>query len=474
MSFAHHGRSGRPIRVGFVVDHPKRDLPGGAMLAHVFAQRGVETALVPLYDQAVDVPLLGLDALIINYARPVNLDLVRGYKAAGLPVWVLDTEGGVLADDGANTPARLAGYVRDSGWAQALAGYFFWGSTLREAFAEHSGMRADQLHVSGCPRFDWAAPRWRNLLKEQRNGYVLVNANFPLVNPIFVRSPEAELDALVAAGWQRAYVIKMIADSRLILKNYVDLILRLAQQRPQLRFLVRPHPFENAALYRDAFAALPNVEVDGSGAVLRVIHNADCVLHLNCGTAIEAVMLEKLPISMEFLNTPLMSKHASLPSRISHPATSETALLCMLDDLPQARGGFDFEGRYHSLIEPWFHHSDGDAAQRVADALLPTLEQASPRKPSLATSLRASRATPRLGQRLQAGLANLSGSRAAAALRALAQPARRAKTLDVDEIAQLLGRLDKHVGATPSRCQSARHPVTGMPLSSVLIRPSAT
>jgi surface carbohydrate biosynthesis protein len=441
------------------------------MLAHALAQRGIETALVPLYDQAVDVPLLGLDALVINYARPANIDLVRGYVASGLPVWVLDTEGGVLADNGANTPDRLATYVRESGWAGLLAGYLFWGSTLHAAFVEHSGMPSSALHVTGCPRFDWAAPRWRELLRLPKRGYTLINANFPLVNPLFARSPEAELDALVAAGWQRDYVVQLIADSRVILDNYLATIGRLARRQPGRRFLLRPHPFESADCYRKAFASLPNVEVDGAGSVLNVIHNADCVLHLNCGTSIEAVMLDKLPIAMEFLNTPLMSQHASLPSRISLPVSDDDELAALLDDLPGVTGKFDFGPRYASLIQPWFHLNDGRAAERVADVVADAIAGQSKRPASLVRSLAASRQAPSTGQRLQALLANVAGSRAAAALRALAQPARRNKRLEMDEVAGLLAGLGRHAGLTAGRVWHARHPLGQTPLSSLLVQP---
>lgn len=440
------------------------------MLAHALACRGIETVLVPLYDQAVDVPLLGLDALVINYTRPANIDLVRGYADGGLPVWVMDTEGGVLADDGANTPDRLAAYVRDSGWAGLLAGYFFWGSTLREAFVSHSGMAASKLHLTGCPRFDWAAPRWRDLLLHDRSDYILVNANFPLVNPLFVRTPEDELDALVSAGWARDYVVRMVADSRQILGHYIETVQRLARQLPQRQFLVRPHPFENADRYRHAFASLANVEVDGRGSVLNVIRHAQCVLHLNCGTSIEAVMLDKLPLSMEFLNTDLMSHHSSLPSRISQPVNDEASLLTLLGNLGEAQAGFAFESRYDELIKPWFHLNDGAAADRVADVLAAALPGRPRRLPSLRRSLASSRLSSRAGQRVQAALANLVGSRLAGRARALAQPARRSKQLQQPEIAGLVGALDRHAGTARCQVTQARHPVSGVALASVLIR----
>ena len=85
---------------------------------------------------------------------------------------------------------------------------------------------------------------------------------------------------------------------------------------------IRPHPFEDEALYRRRFGSMPNVSIDGSGNVLPAIEAAACVLHLNCGTAIESLMLGTPAVSLEFLNTETMRAHAPLPARVSIPASS--------------------------------------------------------------------------------------------------------------------------------------------------------
>ena len=463
------------MRIGFIVDHPKRDLAGGVMLAHALACHGIETALIPLYEQAVDVPLLGLDGLVVNFARPTNADLVAGYARAGLPVWVLDTEGGVLADDGANTPHRLAAYIKESGFAEMLAGYFFWGSTLQEAFVRDSGMKAGKLHLTGCPRFDFAAPHWRELLDFPRSDYVLVNANFPLVNPRFVRSPEVELASLTAAGWNAEYVGVMVRDSRLILNNFIQTVRGLASKFPQQAFLVRPHPFENADLYRQELSSLGNVTVDGLGSVLNVIHHAKCVLHLNCGTSIEAIMLGKLPLSMEFLNTEHMSRHSALPSQVSQRVDSPEQLHDLLVRLDDATRAFPFAARHESLIKPWFHANDGRAAERVAEVLVRTLRarDTRPGRPSVLGSLAASRQHQRWGQRLQALAANVLGSKTSSGLRSHWQPHRRDKALDLAAVRALGDRIQGIDLRARWSVRHASHPLTGARLASILTTPAA-
>ena len=114
------------MRIGWVVDHPKRDLAGSVLAAYQLASRGASVALIPMYEQGVDVPRLGLDTLVANYARAANLDLMRSFAAAGLALYVLDTEGGVLAAKGGNSPpamaASRASRPRFSRWASWAAG----------------------------------------------------------------------------------------------------------------------------------------------------------------------------------------------------------------------------------------------------------------------------------------------------------------------------------------------------------------
>ena len=85
--------------------------------------------------------------------------------------------------------------------ADILSGYFFWGSRLHEAFNDDGTMKPEQLHLTGCPRFDFAAPRWRTLLDGEQRGYLLVNANFPLVNSRFSSKPGDERETMIRAGW---------------------------------------------------------------------------------------------------------------------------------------------------------------------------------------------------------------------------------------------------------------------------------
>ena len=459
------------MRIGWVVDHPKRDLAGSVLAAYQLASRGASVALIPMYEQGVDVPRLGLNALVANYARAANLDLMHAFAKAGLALYVLDTEGGILADKGGNSPPALAAQIRDMGYSTILSGYFLWGSRLHEAFKAGGTLKPEQLHLTGCPRFDFAAPRWRSLLDGERHGYLLVNANFPLVNSRFTSRPDDEREAMIRFGFTAPYIDRLLTDLKQVFANYLVEIGRLAAARPDRQILVRPHPFEREEVYRAALGQHANVVVDGTGSVLDMIQNAAAVIHLNCGTAIEAVLLGKLPIQLEYLNTPATAGHALLPARASRRTMSFEELLAVVDDIDAETRKFDFAGVHAAEIHPFFHHNDGRAAERVADALVGVNDRRAPFV-SLSSVLRGTRPNPSLGQIAKGAASLLFGSAVTERLRTRFNPARREKRIEPSDVRRVLERVAAHDKSDPSlfSVERARCAKTGLPLASITIQ----
>jgi surface carbohydrate biosynthesis protein len=454
------------VRVGFIVDHPRREISGAAMLAYELARRGHETVIVPFYYQSIDVPLLGLDAIVVNYVRANNADLLRAYHDLGIRIFVLDTEGGILTEKGMNAPDRWARSIRATGLTDLLEGYFFWGSHVADVFAAEGVLPRDRIHVTGCPRFDVCAPQWRSILKFRQSGYILVNTNFPTINPRFSQSIEHERKVMHGAGWDAGYVEELFAQQVDVFERYKAALLAFARQKPNSQILVRPHPFENQQIYRDLFKDTPNVMVSGEGSSLNVINQSSCVLHLNCGTSVEAIMLGKVPINLEFLNTELLRSHGRLPWQISYLAHTPAELGASVDNIEAIGASFNFDELYDKYILPWFHKGDGNAGARIADVLSGFGGKGTK------VSSRVSRSA-RPSQRLQALLFNATGSRFGSALREMVQPGRRDKSISIPMLRFFLdaysvveqGRVGYDVG-------HARHPLHGFPLTSICVRPS--
>lgn len=460
------------MKIGIVLDNPKRELHGHLLVTEELVNAGHEVYIIPMYQQGLDIPLLGLDAVVMNYVRPSNRNLLEAYREIGVHVLVLDTEGGVLSEQGANAPDKWASSLRESGLMDIIDDYLFWGRNVYQAFQQHSGKNPVQLHLTGNPRFDLCADQWRPLLQYHLDNYILVNTNFSAINPLLNQSEQAELKTLVAAGWGHAYVETLFADLRVVFEKYLDTLVWLVERNPGITFIVRPHPFEQYVRYREVFGAHPNVIVDGSGNVLNVIAHARCVLHLNCGTAIETCLMGKLPVSMEFLNTECLLRHTPLPSRVSLAVSSQEELDALVKEPEPFARRYDVADVYAKYIEPWFFLRDGQAYSRVSRVILEAIKNRAGRKTarSYGIAVRGCFSKPQLLQRLQGVAACIVGSHAVAKLRECANRARATKSMDIENIRRDLERI-ANIKGRKSSCHVAheRHPLHKAKMASIRV-----
>ena len=458
------------LRIALIVDNPRRDLRGLVSLAYQLAKRGAEVFVVPMYQQGYDLPLIAPNLVILNYARESNRGLLETYRDLGIRVAVLDTEGGVLSESGFDSPNNWAASFRDSGLADLVDDYCFWGKAVYDAFREHSGMDDAALALTGCPRYDVCNQPWSSLLTYPRKGFILVNTNFSAINPAFTRSDEDEQRLFREQGWGASYVRKLFAELHDVFPRYLDTVEAIARTVPCRTVQIRPHPFENEALYHERFVGMPNVIIDGKGDIFNAVHGAECVVHLNCGSSVDVARMGKTPVSMEFLNTEFMRRHAPLPSQVSCQAQGLQDLLALVGD-PLLR-----VARYDLLkarreIEPWYHFSDGRAAERVADFVLSRVGKTKQvARRSLSAALLGGRRRPSPRQYLLGGLSLAAGSYAASLAVDRLQRARRGKHIDHAAVRELVARYGQLDGGPALQVSRMCSPIAGQALASSSIR----
>ena len=459
-------------RIALIVDNPRRDLRGLVLLAYQLAKRGAEIFVVPMYQQGYDLPLLAPDLVVLNYARESNRGLLESYRDLGIRVAVLDTEGGVLSESGFDSPSNWAASFRSSGLADLVDDYCFWGQAVYDAFRQFAGVDEASLALTGCPRYDVCNLPWSSLLTYARSGFILVNTNFSAINPAFTRSDADEQRLFREQGWDAGYVQNLFAELHSVFPRYLDVVEAIARAVPGRTVQIRPHPFENEAVYRERFADVPNVIIDGKGDIFNAIHGAECVVHLNCGSSVDAARMGKMPISMEFLNTEIMRRHAPLPSRVSCNATSLYDLLALISD-PLLRGARYDLIKARREIEPWYHLSDGRAAERVADFILSrggkTTRGA---RRSLSAVLRGGRIRPSFRQFLLGGLSLVAGSHFASLAVERLQSARRGKHIEYAAVREMVALYRQLDDGPELQVNPLRSPIAGQALSSLSIRKS--
>jgi surface carbohydrate biosynthesis protein len=356
-----------------IVDNPLRDLEGLVLLGRQLSSRGAKVTLVPMYEQGFDIPALKPDMVLVNYTRPNNADLLRSYKGAGILVGVLDTEG--IAGKSSDQFAEM---VKGAGCTELVDLYCVWGLDQEAAFARHRTVDESVLRATGCPRYDFCAPQWRSALPAPpvRPGYVLINTNFPTVNPRFSTGEAHEENSMVQAGFARDFARQFIADGRLAYRAMLDTSVRLAKHFSSVTFVLRPHPFESLASY-EGFAELPNAQVRQTGTSLEWINAASLLIHQNCSTAIEASMLGVEPLSVEWFNTPALRLQAA--TSVSRPAASWDDLVVLVErglavGLPPPSEQVS-EARQRILTD-LYTAIDGESSRRVAEATLETITAA--------------------------------------------------------------------------------------------------
>lgn len=363
--------------VCLIVDNPLRDLDGLVLLGWQLTKLGAKVWLVPMHSQRFDIPKLKPDVVVSNYLRSNNLEALRQYRSAGARVAILDTEGvgGKSAKHFSDMVASVNGY-------DCVDRYYLWGEAQHDQFIAHPGLGGPAPFLSGCPRFDFCADPWKKSLPETiAPGYVLFNTNFPVVNARFSTGPEDEIRAMRSAGFTDAFAREFLSANRVGFTGMLEAIKKVATALPNERFVVRPHPFESPLAY--ARLGLANVEVRQEGSVLPWLRDSKILVHQNCSTAVEASMMHREVISMDWLAGGALALDG--PTAVSRRCGSVDQLVAFLkgiDDygLPVLDEALQLARQ--RVIRDSYHEIDGSAAERIAHDLAHLVNGTSLPKPS--------------------------------------------------------------------------------------------
>lgn len=434
-------------RICLILDNPLRDLDGLCLIAWHLTQAGAEVFLVPMHMQGFDIPSLKPDVVLANYVRANNLDLLKLYHQQGSRVVVLDTEG-----TGEWWP-RHADLLRKQDVSSFVSQYFCWGAVQAQTLIKAGSLASEQVMISGCPRYDFIAEPWRKALpsSDVEPGYILINTNFPVVNPQFTQGTNAEVEGWVRVGWgSQAHATAFADASRGLFENIKDTVTSLARALPEQTFVLRPHPFESLAPYEAIAESLPNLLLRKEGTSLQWINHAAALLHVNCFTGIEAGLMQIEALGFEWLNRAEIREHSNEPFKVSRNASSLDEMVYWLSRLTSEPRPLpplpNRDEALNSLVRANYHAMDGQSAKRVADALL-TLAHKRPQASSANM--------PHLGarQRMAHWARRGLGYGGASLIKSLTTPIklqreRRQKIPSLEAVTEVMERIDLASGGT--------------------------
>lgn len=311
-------------KICIIIDNPLRDLEGGVLVARKIAEYGYEVLLVPLY-QNYEVFSINPEIVIVNYVRTNNIKFINLCMDANIEVAVLDTEGGVLqdVDQAFEWISKCIKKLK-----KELLFYSVWGYAQKKALLKANVLQQEKIIVTGSPRYDFCNQKYIPALQDVSNliskeKIILVNTNFPILRPRF-QSQEKEINNLINLhGWSKDLVSSWLEQSRTTSDEIIKTVKLLADIHKDEEFIIRPHPFEDEKFYQNYFKNNHNVNVVIEGPVQSWINKSHLIIQRNCSTAVEASLMGKIAVNLNWPEAPVISQPVANAMSISANSLSQ-------------------------------------------------------------------------------------------------------------------------------------------------------
>lgn len=329
------------VDVVLVNDHKTRDLFGNLNLAKLLIKRHLNVALISWNLLSVAgsklIEALSPQIVVVNYLRTNNQELINSILKKGFYVIILDTEG-LAKFDKIKNQTILNNIERN---LEKLF-IFTWNYEKMKLWKGLTKIHKQNIFVTGNPRFDYYAPilkRTRELefdfFYSLQSGFILCATTYPTIDPAY-STPDEEKNSLASFSDKSEvninYSIKQQTIERRI---FVETVKENASLRPDIIFLVRPHPFESKTHYIQEFKNISNIIVSKEGSITCLLEKCDALFHTGCTSSIEAPLLNKT----SFISTKFRS-HREWPTN-NLSISFDGTLPLKTDGLLQVSNPFD-------------------------------------------------------------------------------------------------------------------------------------
>jgi len=358
-----------------------RELDGGALLAFEAAERGWGVILGK--DIYFTEPNFPRGVLIEKGVMPGRAEKLIEPIKAGQKIAAICEEGLIYSSVDEYGRRRLERKAFD-----LLDKFFCWGENQAHDMVDTLGYDASKIVVTGNPRFDLHRPELRAVfstkvdrIRRKHGRYILITTKFSRYNGI-----SEDYEKKIANARR---IGKVLTDDhedemrglrefhRVGFESFVQLAHELSRRHPDRTIVIRPHPSENHARWRQETGALPNVKVIFEGNVVEWILGSEVTVHNNCTTGVEAYLLGKPAISYRPISDKRFDMY--LPNALSCqtfdlPTTCELVATASMG----ARIGQENDVAREKTARFFLANADGKlACERMMDALeaMPVSEQ---------------------------------------------------------------------------------------------------
>ena len=195
--------------------------------------------------------------------------------------------------------------------ASAVTKVLCQGDVQRRALIDLRGVAPDQLVVTGNPRIDLLRPPFTDMIsanveeiRREHGRFVLINTDYGSINGATM-DLEGFREMLVKVGYVDPTLpedLELMEDrvihDRNAMASVEAFILAMAKRSPGRKLILRPHPTESDAAWRDLSARVNNLTVITGTRAPEWILAADCLVQTGCTTGVEAAVLGTPTIGM--------------------------------------------------------------------------------------------------------------------------------------------------------------------------------
>ena len=317
--------SGRRTMV-FPIETIAREFDGKLLLALCAHERGWDVLIGNMAVLIDMLPHLPLSVYFGKSARSLNAGRFARLQALGHEVVVLDEEALVRQSDG----IYLMKHEKDA--LKNVDLVLTWGADNTELWQGSDlldGIPADPV---GNPRIDMLRPQLRPFhepeiaaIRARFGDYVLFNTNFATVNNMRSGGDRFNLADWVPGEDAAREATGLLTHKRILYERFHALMPQVAAAIAPRHLVIRPHPAEDHATWRELASALANVSVEFEGSVVPWIAGARVLIHNGCTSAVEAAVegtavLSYRPVTSEHYDNPL-------PNAVGTECFSDAALL---------------------------------------------------------------------------------------------------------------------------------------------------
>ncbi|WP_077624231.1 surface carbohydrate biosynthesis protein [Sediminibacillus massiliensis] len=197
---------------------------------------------------------------------------------------------------------------------------YCWGEFQHRIITKGYPDLAEKCHITGNPRFDLLAPKFRRLYQKESEQVIEKYGDFVLINTRFSRynSAKGKKDNVHFKHIKKLYF------------SFLELVGEVSTQYPETNFVIRPHPGESFQAYSKAFSTNKNVHVIHEGNIAKWLAAAKVVIHNGCTSGIEASLLGRTLIS--YVPFPPNKREVNLPNQLGIMASTKEAVCSILEE----------------------------------------------------------------------------------------------------------------------------------------------